>query len=58
MKKSSTEEDFEREPQKDSIYLYEKECEQWLWWHEQWRMQEGDVIIEGAGVEEEELLVF
>ena len=48
-------EDFEKEFDRDSIYLYEKENDLWIWWHEQWRGREG--IVEIEGIEEEELIL-
>lgn len=56
MENSIQEEDFEREFDKDSVYLYEKETEQWLWWHEQWRREEGAVIMEGEEIYEKETI--
>jgi hypothetical protein len=56
MANQHTREDFEREPRKEYIYLYEKETEQWLWWHNQWQQEEG--IIEMEGIEEEEELIL
>lgn len=46
MSKLLIQEDWEREPTKELVYLYDQEHKLWLWWHHMWQSLEGEIVTE------------